>query len=113
VDDEEARAHRGLKAIEAALGLARNAAVQHLTGFDAVSLWRQYLGGNRQALDRLIQYNTEDVVHLETILETCYMTLSTQLSAAWGVTLAPAPERPLLPVRIPRESTGSPDLGSF
>jgi uncharacterized protein YprB with RNaseH-like and TPR domain len=83
----------GLKAIEATLGLERDPAVQHLTGFDAVLLWQQYLRGNRQALDRLIQYNTEDVVHLHTIMETCYATLVTQLGAAWGVTRLPATER--------------------
>ena len=66
----------GLKAIESALGLQRIPAVQHLTGFDAVLLWRRYLRGDRRALDLLIQYNAEDVRHLQTIMHTVYAALT-------------------------------------
>jgi uncharacterized protein YprB with RNaseH-like and TPR domain/predicted nuclease with RNAse H fold len=62
----------GLKSIEAELGLSRAESVQELTGYDATVLWAQYLRGEKAALDRLIQYNTEDVVHLKAIMEIAY-----------------------------------------
>jgi hypothetical protein len=68
----------GLKAIEASLGLQRDLAVRDLSGFDAVILWRRYLQGDRQALDLLVEYNRADVVHLKTIMETCYDRLTTE-----------------------------------
>jgi uncharacterized protein len=68
----------GLKAIEASLGLQRDLAVRDLSGFDAVILWRRYQRGDRQALDLLVEYNRADVVHLKTILETCYDRLATE-----------------------------------
>jgi uncharacterized protein YprB with RNaseH-like and TPR domain/predicted nuclease with RNAse H fold len=62
----------GLKSVEAALGLNRDESVERLTGYDATVLWAQYLRGETSALDRLIQYNTEDVVHLKAIMEIAY-----------------------------------------
>ncbi len=70
----------GLKAIEGSLGLERDLAVRDLSGFDAVLLWRRYLRGDRRALDLLVEYNRADVVHLSTIMETCYDRLRTQAS---------------------------------
>jgi len=67
----------GLKAIEAALGLQRDPEVRDLSGFDAVVLWRKHLRGDRRALDLLVEYNRADVVHLKTILATCYDQLVT------------------------------------
>ena len=69
----------GLKAIERSLGLQRDAAIAHLDGFDAVLLWRRYQRGDRNALDLLVQYNAEDVLHLKTIMETSYTALRSQL----------------------------------
>ena len=68
----------GLKAIEASLGLQRDLAVRHLSGFDAVILWRRYLRGDRRALDLLVQYNRADVVHLKTIMDICYDRLAVE-----------------------------------
>ena len=74
----------GLKAIEQTLGLPRDPAVAHLSGFDAVMLWARYRRGDRKALDLLIQYNTEDVVHLTTILETSYTALTRRATALFA-----------------------------
>ena len=62
----------GLKAVEAELGLKRNEAVEDLTGYDATVLWAKYLRGKKSALEQLIQYNSEDVVHLKAIMEMVY-----------------------------------------
>jgi uncharacterized protein len=59
----------GLKAIEKKLGLARDPAVEGLNGFDAVLLWKAYQGGDQTALDRLILYNTMDIVQLKPLME--------------------------------------------
>jgi len=74
----------GLKAIEAAFGLERDRAVRDLSGFDAVILWRRYRRGDRRALDLLVEYNTADVVHLKTIMETCYARLASETSTLFG-----------------------------
>jgi len=66
----------GLKEIEAKLGLRRAAEVEDLTGYDATVLWAKYLRGDKGALRSLIQYNTEDVVHLKAIMEVAYDRLS-------------------------------------
>jgi uncharacterized protein YprB with RNaseH-like and TPR domain/predicted nuclease with RNAse H fold len=46
--------------------------IEDLTGYDATVLWAKYLRGEKHALDQLIQYNTEDVVHLKAIMEITY-----------------------------------------
>jgi len=66
----------GLKSIEAMLGLKRAESVEELSGHDATVLWAQYLRGEGNALERLVQYNTEDVVHLKAIMEIAYDRLS-------------------------------------
>jgi uncharacterized protein YprB with RNaseH-like and TPR domain/predicted nuclease with RNAse H fold len=70
----------GLKSIEAELGLRRASEVEELTGYDATVLWAKYLRGDEHALQSLIQYNTEDVVHLKAIMEVAYDRLSAQTS---------------------------------
>jgi uncharacterized protein YprB with RNaseH-like and TPR domain/predicted nuclease with RNAse H fold len=62
----------GLKSVEAKLGLTRTKSVEDLTGFDATVLWARYLRGEKSALKQLIQYNTQDVVHLKAIMEIVY-----------------------------------------
>jgi predicted nuclease with RNAse H fold len=62
----------GLKSVETELGLKRNVAVEDLTGYDATVLWAKYLRGKKCALEQLIQYNSEDVVHLKAIMEMAY-----------------------------------------
>jgi uncharacterized protein YprB with RNaseH-like and TPR domain/predicted nuclease with RNAse H fold len=66
----------GLKSIETELGLRRAASVEDLTGYDMTVLWAKYLRGEKSALEQLIQYNTEDVVHLKAIMEIAYDRLS-------------------------------------
>ncbi len=56
----------GLKAIEKALGIARN--LPDLYGRDAITLWHKYRQENsRGALDMLLEYNREDVVNLRVL----------------------------------------------
>ena len=62
----------GLKSIEAKMGLTRDATVEDFTGYDATVLWARYLRGEKNALEQLIKYNTEDVVHLKAIMEMAY-----------------------------------------
>ncbi len=62
----------GLKIVERSLGIRRDAKVERLTGYDATVLWSRYLHGDNNALDLLIEYNKEDVVHLRKICEIAY-----------------------------------------
>ncbi|HEX5413792.1 MAG TPA: ribonuclease H-like domain-containing protein [Terriglobia bacterium] len=62
----------GLKSVEAQMGLKRDDSVQDISGYDATVLWARYLRRDKSALDQLIQYNTEDVVHLKAIMEMAY-----------------------------------------
>jgi uncharacterized protein YprB with RNaseH-like and TPR domain/predicted nuclease with RNAse H fold len=71
----------GLKSVEAGLGLKRAASVENLAGYDATVLWAKYLRGDKDALEQLIQYNTEDVVHLKAIMEITYDALSRRVAA--------------------------------
>lgn len=59
----------GLKKIEERLGLLRDPRVRGLDGWDAVRLWREYQWGDKEALDRLILYNTMDIVHLKPLMD--------------------------------------------
>ncbi len=68
----------GLKEIETRIGISRPSEVQELSGYDATVLWAKYLRGDKHALRQLIQYNTEDVVHLKAIMELAYDRLSRQ-----------------------------------
>ncbi len=56
----------GLKAIEKALGIARN--LPDMGGYDAVLLWEKFRReDNRDALDMLLEYNREDVENLRVL----------------------------------------------
>src|SRR5712692_7327856 len=79
----------GLKAIEEKFGLKRAASVEDLTGFDATVLWAKHLRGEKSALEQLIQYNTEDVVHLKAIMEIAYDKLSKSTSVFLKSSIAP------------------------
>jgi uncharacterized protein YprB with RNaseH-like and TPR domain/predicted nuclease with RNAse H fold len=68
----------GLKEVEAKLGISRPAEVADISGYDATVLWAKYLRGDKNALRQLVQYNTEDVVHLKAIMEVAYDKLSGQ-----------------------------------
>ena len=62
----------GLKKIEDRLGLDRTDETQGLSGWDAVRLWRMYESGNCGALETLLTYNREDVLHMENLLSWAY-----------------------------------------
>ena len=54
----------GLKAVERKLGIKRKLA--DVNGYMAVKLWWQYYNDNdREALDKLLLYNREDVTNLK------------------------------------------------
>ena len=69
----------GLKAIEKSFGLSRASAINGMDGYEAVLLWRAYQWGDESALDRLILYNTADIVHLKPLMERGYRQIKTQL----------------------------------
>jgi hypothetical protein len=62
----------GLKAIEPRFGITRPQAVAGLDGFDAVLLWERCQRGDRTAQELLLQYNREDVLNLETLMEQAF-----------------------------------------
>jgi uncharacterized protein YprB with RNaseH-like and TPR domain/predicted nuclease with RNAse H fold len=66
----------GLKELEKSLGITRKSEIAKMDGFEATVLWAKYLRGDNAALDNLIDYNTEDVVHLKAIMEICYDKMS-------------------------------------
>jgi uncharacterized protein YprB with RNaseH-like and TPR domain len=72
----------GLKQIEREMGLERSERTAGLDGWDAVRLWNEYRAGNEQALELLIEYNTEDIVNLEHLMATAYERLRAQTLAA-------------------------------
>ncbi|WP_406662626.1 ribonuclease H-like domain-containing protein [Methanolobus sp. ZRKC3] len=59
----------GLKMIEVELGITRSEDTVGISGFDAVRLWNQYERGDQEALELLLEYNREDIVNLETIID--------------------------------------------
>jgi uncharacterized protein YprB with RNaseH-like and TPR domain/predicted nuclease with RNAse H fold len=79
----------GLKELEKNLGISRNSAVAEMDGYYATVLWAKHLRGDKSALDRLIEYNTEDVVHLKAIMEICYDQMSHRTAAFFQKSIAP------------------------
>lgn len=72
--------HGGLKRIEEQLGFARDDALRGLTGYDAVKLWRRWAyERDRDALDRLLAYNTADFENLEPLADFACSTLRGQI----------------------------------
>ena len=59
----------GLKAVERSIGIERPGELAGLDGWDAVRLWREYRAGRAASLKTLAEYNMEDVVNLEPLLE--------------------------------------------
>jgi uncharacterized protein len=62
----------GLKKIEDRLGLDRTEETRGLSGWDAVRLWRMHQAGSERALETLLAYNREDVLHMENLLQWAY-----------------------------------------
>ncbi len=69
----------GLKKIEKAFGLIRDPEIAGMEGYDAVLLWKAYLWGDRDALRRLIKYNTADIVNLKPLMEMGYGEMKSRL----------------------------------
>lgn len=59
----------GLKSIEHELGCNRDAALEGLTGMDAVRLWGEWQSGNKTSRDVLIEYNEADCKNLEPLAD--------------------------------------------
>ena len=58
----------GLKSVERQLGINRN--LKDVNGYEAVRLWWRYLNSDdTDALDKLLKYNTEDVINLKFLKE--------------------------------------------
>jgi uncharacterized protein YprB with RNaseH-like and TPR domain len=58
----------GFKAVEQQLGISRR--LKGITGLDAILLWQRYQDyGDLNALNRLLEYNREDVINLEVLRE--------------------------------------------
>jgi len=57
----------GLKKVEQQLGLSRMDDVAGMNGREAVDLWYKYKQGDKQALNKLVNYNIEDIVNLEVL----------------------------------------------
>ena len=71
----------GLKAIEKQVGIFRDPELDGLDGFDAVMLWKAYQWGDEPSLERLIRYNTLDIINLEPLMELCFQKLKNALGA--------------------------------
>lgn len=109
----------GLKELERSLGIARKSEVAEMDGFEATVLWAKYLRGDTAALENLIEYNTEDVVHLKAIMEICYDKMSERTgeflqqsspSLFAGVSEVPKGRRPAgvaTARKVPIKSSGS------
>lgn len=67
-----------LKKIEERLGLRRPESVRGLDGYDAVRLWRRHTEGDAEALERLIEYNAQDIVNLRPLAEWAFDRLREQ-----------------------------------
>ena len=82
----------GLKSIERQLGIARGEETDGLSGWDAVKLWNMYYHlGDEAALERLVAYNREDVVNLETLA--IYAVERLQVQTMLGNLVDEPPER--------------------
>lgn len=71
------------KTIEERLGFIRKEEVRGMTGVDAVMLWEAYLRGEQKALQRLLEYNREDVAKLKDLMDYAYRELCRQLGWGW------------------------------
>lgn len=58
----------GLKAVERQLGIERH--LKDMNGWEAVRLWWKYVDSfDLEALNKLLEYNREDIVNLKTLKE--------------------------------------------
>jgi uncharacterized protein YprB with RNaseH-like and TPR domain len=74
----------GLKKIEKAFGIERDPAVDGLTGYDAVKLWRRYRSRrDDRAMETLLAYNRADCVNMERLAEIAYARLAHETLYGW------------------------------
>ncbi len=59
----------GLKSIEQEMGCYRAAALEGLTGWDAVRLWEEWQDGSRASRDLLVEYNEADCKNMEPLAD--------------------------------------------
>lgn len=87
----------GLKGVERALGLTRSGDIEGVDGYVAVLLWRTHVAGHPSALETLIRYCLEDVVHLMPLAAHAY----NRLAAALPIQVEPmrAGSLPRIPYR--------------
>jgi uncharacterized protein YprB with RNaseH-like and TPR domain len=69
----------GLKRIEKEVGLVREDEIDGLNGYEAVMLWKDYQWGDKAALEKLIRYNTADIVNLEPLMEMAFTQMRKRL----------------------------------
>lgn len=74
----------GLKKIEKDLGIIRSPKIDGMDGYDAVMLWRAYQWGETDALERLIEYNTADIVNLEYLMEMGYQEMKARVLSGFS-----------------------------
>jgi uncharacterized protein YprB with RNaseH-like and TPR domain len=79
----------GLKKIEKSFGLDRDDDIQGMGGYEAVLLWKDFQWGNDEALEKLIRYNTADIVNLEPLMVTACKKMKEKLFS--GLTLKNPP----------------------
>ena len=109
----------GLKKIEKLMGLERPGLVSQLDGWCAVVLWRYYERGESGALETLLHYNLEDVVHLPALLAKVYNTSIQQLPfPVEPVTLPDPPSIPFQPdesimLRVLADTGRLPEAGAY
>lgn len=73
-----------MKEIERDFGIRREEAIEDIDGYGATVLWSRHLRGERSALQRLVAYNREDVVHLKAIMEMSYDRLARGIAGDFG-----------------------------
>ena len=88
----------GLKKIERTLGLEREGPVAFLDGWCAVLLWQYHEQGETGALETLLRYNLEDVIHLPALLACVYNSRVRQLPFSLPPIEFPPP--PLIPFQF-------------
>lgn len=88
----------GLKKIERCLGLEREGPVALLDGWCAIFLWQYYQQGEAAALETLLRYNLEDVIHLPALLALVYNTRIQRLPFPLSMISFPPP--PAIPFGV-------------
>ena len=68
----------GLKQVERDIGIVRSENIAEVDGFEAVRLWKRWQNsGDREARDRLVEYNIADTENLQTLADLAYRRLVT------------------------------------